>query len=103
MLSLKRIYGDGIPLYPSEGRVEMREYSRDEYQIGRKKVIRVHAYQELILKQEDTEDESILKDVPNPRRSNRLKERTQQTTSDLIVKFPCKQPHRPSFTLVHIS
>jgi len=75
MLSFKRIYGDGVPLYPSEGRVEMRECSREEYQIGERKVVRIDAYQEVVIKEEALEEISLLQDISCLRRSNRLQKR----------------------------
>lgn len=90
MLSFKRVYGEAVPLYPSEGRVEMRECSREEYQIGQKRVIRVETYQEVIFKEEEVEDTSVLNGVPIPRRSNRLQQKAQSREDTLIIKIPCE-------------
>ncbi|KAF9451521.1 hypothetical protein P691DRAFT_757234 [Macrolepiota fuliginosa MF-IS2] len=91
MMSLKRIYGEAVPLYPSEGRVEMREHSREEYQIGHRRVVRVETYQEVIFKEEEVEDTSILEDPPEPRRSDRLRQKAQLTGTDcLVFKIPSK-------------
>lgn len=87
MLSFKRVYGEAVPLYPSEGRVEMREYSREEYQIGKKRVIRIGTYQEVILKEEEVEDFSILRDPPELRRSSRLKGKVQLAD---LTNIPCR-------------
>lgn len=64
----------------------MREYSREEYQIGRKRVIRVETYQEVILKKEEVEDTSILRDPPELRRSSRLRQKAQPAGDRVILK-----------------
>jgi hypothetical protein len=88
MRSFRRVYGETVPLYPSEGRVEMREFSREEYQIGLKKVIRVDTCHEVILKMEEIEDMSVLSDPPEPRRSCRLRQKAQLVGNTSILKPP---------------
>jgi len=90
MLSFKRIYGAGVPLYPSEGRVEMRECSREEYQIGERKVVRIDAYQEVVIKEEALEEISLLQDIPCLRRSNRLQKRVPPLANQLAAAPSCK-------------
>lgn len=53
----------------------MRECSREEYQIGERKVVRIDAYQEVVIKEEALEEISLLQDIPYLRRSNRLQKR----------------------------
>lgn len=91
MLSFRRIYGDRVPLYPSEGRVEMRECTREEYQIGERKVVKIDAYQEVVIKEEALEEISLFQDYPSLRRSSRLKERVPPLADRLPVA-PCKSP-----------
>ncbi|KAJ3570288.1 hypothetical protein NP233_g4503 [Leucocoprinus birnbaumii] len=91
MFSLKRIYGDGVPLYPSEGRLEMKEHSREEYQVGERRVIKVDTYEEIVVKQEELDDTPISWDTPSLRRSSRLKEKPMSTVDRLPVK-PLSNP-----------
>lgn len=97
MLSFKRIYGAGVPLYPSEGRVEMRECSREEYQIGERKVVRIDAYQEVVIKEEALEEISLLQDIPCLRRSNRLQKRVPPLANRLAAAPSRKWPFSCSF------
>lgn len=68
--------------------MEMREFSREEYQIGLKKVIRVDTCHEVILKMEEIEDMSVLSDPPEPRRSCRLRQKAQLVGNTSILKPP---------------
>lgn len=66
----------------------MREYSREEYQIGLKKVIRVDTCHEVILKMEEIEDMSVLSEPPELRRSCRLRQKAQLVRNTTVLKPP---------------
>jgi len=62
----------------------MRECSREEYQIGERKVVRINAYQEVVIK-EALEEISLLQDIPCLRRSNRLQKRVPPLANRLAA------------------